>query len=204
MTILNSARINDTMAPKLVNMEQRIRMDLLYRLRWDLLAGLHDIEIAVGPENAESVVVLFDQPCVDEDIAEPGLRRVEVCSDECLRRYENSFDGSPEPDGYQPPPSLFIEAKDGGFIALKQFVTEVHAYLNEHMDHVKSALRQMYTSSVNERIYFRRIWARGKDDNDVRLSVSLLPKLNSAPMEQHWASHLHYARQHGNKRQGLQ
>lgn len=191
------------MTPTLVNMEHRIRMELFYRLRWDLLADLHDVKIAVGPENEESVVPLFDQYCVDEDIANPGLSRIEVCSDECLRRYENSFDGSPEPDGYRPPPSLIIEAEDGGSVTLKQFVTEVHTYLNEYMDHVKTALRHMYTISANERIFFRRIWARGTDNDDVRLTVSLLPKLYSASMEQHWASHLHYARQHKDKRQGL-
>ncbi len=189
------------MPPKLVNMEHRIRMDLLYRLQWDLLADLNEIQIAVGPDNEESVVPLFEQNCAEEDITKSGLSRIEVCSDECLRRYENSFDGSPEPDGYQPPPSLIIEAKDGGFITLKQFVTEVHAYLNEYMDDVKTALRQLYKIPVNERIFFRRVWARGTDDNDIRLSVSLLPKLKSASMDQHWASHLHYARQHGDKSQ---
>lgn len=184
-----------------MNMEHRIRMDLLYRLRWDLLADLHDIKIAVGPENEESVVPLFDHSCVDEGIGEPSLSRIEVCSGECLQRYENSFDGSPEPDGYQPPPSLIIKAKDGESVTLAQFVTEVHVYLNEYMDHIKTAMRQMYTISVNERIFFRRVWATGTD-HDVRLTVMLLPKLNSASMEQHWASHLQYARKHGNKRQG--
>jgi hypothetical protein len=160
---------------------------------------LHHIKIVIGPENEESLVPLFDQSCVDEDITKPGLSHIEVCSDECLQRYENSFDGTPEPDGYQPPPPLVIEAKDGEFVTFRKFVTEVHAYLNEYVDHVKPALRQIYSISVNERIFFRRVWARVTDNEDVRLTVSLLPNLYSASIQQHWAIQLRLARHHENQ-----
>jgi len=72
------------------------------------------------------------------------------------------------------------------------------------MDHVKPALRLFYKISLDERIFFRRVWARGVEDDhdDVRLSVSLLPTLNSDSMEKHWASNLFYARHHESKRRG--
>jgi hypothetical protein len=89
MQFLNlCAKGNDARTPKSVGMKHCFRMNLLYRLRWDLLADLHDIKIAVGPENEESVVPLFGQPCMDEDIAELGLSCIETCSDECFARYE--------------------------------------------------------------------------------------------------------------------
>lgn len=48
-----------------------------------------------------------------------------------------------------PRPSHY-QGRGRGVIILKQFVTEVHTYLNEYMDHVKKALHQMYAISVNE------------------------------------------------------
>jgi hypothetical protein len=67
--LLSSASNNNTMAPKSLDMHDRIRMDLLFRLRWDILAEVHHVKIAIGPEHEEKAVPLFDQPCVEEDIA---------------------------------------------------------------------------------------------------------------------------------------
>lgn len=181
-------------------MENRIRpirTDLLCRLRWNLLADLHDIEIAGGPNEKESVISLFDHSSADEGLAIPSLSRIEVGSAECLDKYDLSFDGSPEPDGYRPPPSLVIENRDGGSITVRQFVTEVHAYMNEHMDEIKKALGGIYTTPVDEMnmVFFRRAWAvESPDDNNVRLYVSLEPTAERTSMEQFWATQLHQAR----------
>jgi hypothetical protein len=182
------------MTSDLENQESNIRMDLLYRLRWNLRADLHDIEIAVGVSDEEKLVSLFDHSSADESLALPGQSSLEVASSECLMRYENSYDGSPEPDGYRPPPPLFIENEDGKSITLRQFVTEVHAYINENIAEIKKALRGYYTSSVEDKIFFRRVWASGTGDDNIRLCVSLIPGMERTKMDDLWAAHLTQAR----------
>ncbi|KAF2271379.1 uncharacterized protein EI97DRAFT_471252 [Westerdykella ornata] len=210
----------------MASMAERIRMDLLYRLRWDLLADLHDIQIVVdtpnegrpfvfndslaasvgestgfGPTNhmpQERRIPLFDHSSAEEDLAVPGLSRIEVCSSECLDKYDLSYDQIPESDGYQPPPSLIIENKDGKSITLRQFVTQAHAYLNEHMDEINRALRatSIYGKQVDgaTSLFFRRVWASGTDDNGIRLSVSLIPEGGWEDMDRFWAAPLNQAR----------
>jgi hypothetical protein len=39
-------------------MDSNIRTDILYRLRWNLRAELHEVKIAVGPVNEEKLVSL--------------------------------------------------------------------------------------------------------------------------------------------------
>lgn len=176
------------MASRPKNMESRIRMDLLYRFRWNLVAALQDVEIALGTSNEETVVRLFEDPSADEELAVPSLSRFEVASAECLDK--RSFDYTPEPQRYQPPPSLIIKNADGGSITLRQFVTEVHAYMNEHMDEIKKTLDGLYQIPVDERILFRRVYAVGTDDNDIRLSVSLSPKAERTSLDQFWTTQL--------------
>jgi hypothetical protein len=189
------------MTPDLKNKESSIRMDLLYRLRWNLRADLQHVEITVGASNEEKLVSLFDHSSADESLAVPGLSSLEVASAECLDKYENSYDeGSPDPDGYRPPPLLFIENEDGKSITLRQFVTEVHAYMNENIAEIKKALRGQYTSSVDEMIFFRRVWAVGTSDDNIRLSISLVPGMERTKMEDFWSAHLHQARMHANQR----
>jgi hypothetical protein len=101
------------MAPELKDKQSNIRVDLLYRLRWNLRADLRDVEIAVGPSNEEKLVLLFDHSSADESLAVPGLSSLEVVSDECHERFEYSYDDSPEPDGYRPPPSLSSKMRTG-------------------------------------------------------------------------------------------
>lgn len=161
-------------------------MDLLYRLRWNLRADLHNVEISVGTSNEERLVLLFDHSSADESLAVLGLSSLEVASAECLDKHGNSCDddeGSPNPDSYWPPPSLFIEYEDGRAITLRQFVTEVHAYMNENIAEVKKALCGQYTSSVDGMIFFRRVWAVGSDGGNIRLSVSLVPEMENTKME---------------------
>jgi hypothetical protein len=183
------------MTPDLKNKESSIRMDLLYRLRWNLRADLQHVEITVGASNEEKLVSLFDHSSADESLAVPGLSSLEVASAECLDKYENSYD-----EGSRPPPLLFIENEDGKSITLRQFVTEVHAYMNENIAEIKKALRGQYTSSVDDMIFFRRVWAVGTSDDNIRLSISLVPGMERTKMEDFWSAHLHQARMHANQR----
>ena len=157
---------------------------------------MHDVEIAVGPDNEERAVPLFGHSSADEDLGVPKLSRIEVMNKELVDTYNAWFDGSPPPEGCGPPPSYFIENKDGGSITLGQFVTEVHGYLNEHMDETIKALAMFAKKPVNERIFFRCVWPVRTQGGNIRLAVSLSPKENRASMDEFWATNLHYARRH--------
>jgi hypothetical protein len=164
---------HDTILPSLGSMEHRIRMDLLYRLRWNLRSETDDVEIVVGSSGEETLVPLFSHSSAASYLAVPNVRRLEVTSGDCMERHELSYDSTPEADGYRPPPSLIIENEDGKRITLGQSVTQVHAYSNEHMSDIEKALRQQFKPSADNTIWFRRVWAVGTGDEDIRLSVSL-------------------------------
>ncbi|KAI4926510.1 hypothetical protein J4E85_006804 [Alternaria conjuncta] len=154
-----------------------IRLDLLCRLRWNLMTSLHNIEIVVGSEDEEKILPLIDHPYADEEISEPGLSRIEVNSCECLEKFDLSYDSSPEEDGYRPPPPLIIENEDGKHITLRQFVTEVHAYLNEHLAELKKAQRVMAAEPWSETmLYYRRAWPRRTDDGNIIVNVEMMPR----------------------------
>lgn len=186
--------------------DDRIRMDLLYRLRWNLLADLHNIEIVVGPENEKRTIPLFGHSSADADLGVPGLSRVEVNSRECREKFYLSYDGSPEPDGYRPPPSLIIENEDGGSITLGQFVTEVHAYLNVHLGEVKKAMRVMASMPWSETLlFFRRARAFRTDDGNIIVNVELMPHAEHTEFREIlWAQQLKKAREYEQKHHGRQ
>lgn len=111
----------------------------------------------MGASSEEIFVSLFDHYSADESLAVPGLSSLEVASTECLDKRKNTYDsdeGSPNPDSYRPPSSLFIENEDGRAITLRQFVTEMHAHMNENIAEIKNAPRGQYTSSVDGMIFF--------------------------------------------------
>ncbi|KAI4626770.1 hypothetical protein J4E83_003923 [Alternaria metachromatica] len=179
-----------------------IRLDLLCRLRWNLLTGWHDIEIVVGSKDEEKIVPLIDHPYANEEISEPGLSRIEVNSRECLEKFDLSYDSSPEEDGYRPPPPLIIENEDGKHITLRQFVTEVHAYLNEHLAELKRAQRVMAAEPWSETmLFYRRALPRRTDDGNIIVNVEMMPR---APDEETrkrlWAAQLRQAEHYEGKR----
>lgn len=127
---------------KRIVLNDRIREDLLYRLRWNVFATLDEIEIRTGPCDQTTDVPLFGHHLANESIANPPLSRIdEVCIGECLDRVDMHYE---EEKRYKPPPALTIDNEDGSPIALGQFVTEVHAYLNLHMEELKRAKGELY------------------------------------------------------------
>jgi hypothetical protein len=125
-------------------LNDRIREDLLYRLRWNVLATLDNIEIATGPYDQTTNVPLFGHPLADESIADPPFSRIdEVCIAECLDKVVIRHE-IPEEYRYKPPPALTINNEDGNPITLGQFVTQTHAYLNIHIEELKRAKGELY------------------------------------------------------------
>lgn len=179
-------------------------MDLLYRLRWNLLADLSDIKIVSGPKNGEEIGPFFEHADADADFGLPSVSRIEVNSRECDEKFRLSYDSEPEEDGYRPPPPLIIQNEDGGSITFRQFVTEVHAYLNEHLDEVKKAQRVMAAEPWSETLlYFRRAWPYETEDGNVVVYVEMMPRAADAKFRDIiWNQQLTKAHEYERKIQG--
>ena len=181
-----------------------IRADLLYRLRWNLLGDLHGVEIVWGPKNEEKTVPFFDHSSADADFGVPSLNRIEVKSRECEEKFKLSYDREPEEDSYRPPPPLVIQNEDGASVTLRQFVTKIHTYLNEHVDEVKRAQRVMAAEPWSETLlYFRRAWPHETDDGNVIVYVEMMPHATDAKFRDAlWAQQLKKALEYERKIQG--
>ena len=105
--------------PKRRMLNDRVREDLLYQLRWNVLATLEDIEITIGPSNQTTNVRLFCHPLANESLPDPPFTRInEVCINECL----NKVDVRMAECQYKPPPALTIDNKDRKPTTLGQFI----------------------------------------------------------------------------------
>jgi hypothetical protein len=190
-------------------LNDRIREDLLYRLRWNVLATLDNIEIATGPYDQTTNVPLFGHPLADEPIADPPFSRIdEVCIGECLVQMDYRYE-------YKAPPALTINNEDGNPITLGQFVTETHAYLNVHMEELKKAKGLLYgkvvknedgswTSTVSDKPYlppniaffFSKVWAV-QIGQIVRISTHVFAEgEDTRSTDQFWATQLRQAHSH--------
>lgn len=112
----------------------------------------------MGLENEETTVPLFDHALAEAGLGTPSLSRIQVNSRECLEKFDLSYDsdGDLELCDYQPPPSLIIENEDGRSITLRQFVTEVHAYSNKHLQEDKKGQWVMAAEPWSETLLFSR------------------------------------------------
>ncbi|KAF2477209.1 uncharacterized protein BDR25DRAFT_44344 [Lindgomyces ingoldianus] len=189
-------------------MHNRIRMDLLYLLRWNLLADLNEITIVVPDQAIPSP--FFSHASADESFAIPPLSRVEVTISDCVTKRD--FDKRPDPFRSQPPPLLIIHEDDQP-ITLKQFVTKVHAYLNHHMDEIKRVKGDCYRESIEQgRLYlpdsvgffFKSVYANAPVDNKdlIRVAVAVFADSEfGLSVDRLWASNLRYTDWHENDRQ---
>lgn len=76
--------------------DDKIRMDLLYRLHWNLLVDFDKVKIDWGPKNEEKIIILFDHSSADVEFGVPSLSRIEVKSRECDEKFQLSYDSEPE------------------------------------------------------------------------------------------------------------
>jgi len=199
----------------------RIRQDLLYCLRWNVLPDLDNVEIATDPRHEEIVVPLLGSVLADESLASPPLGRLEVCIEECWGK--RSYDRAPNEYRYQPLPSLVIDTRDGRSIILKEFVTQVHIYLIHHIEETKKVKGELYGElreqedgtkvrtitygrpylPPNIRIFFKRRWTTARND-DVIPSVSLFVEgEHDWSFDKFRAIQMNHARVHQQERQGL-
>ncbi|KAF2646056.1 hypothetical protein P280DRAFT_464323 [Massarina eburnea CBS 473.64] len=201
--------------PRLTDLSRHIRQDIFHRLRWNTLDALDNIEITTKRHGEEAFEPLFDSPYANESMAQPPLSHVKVRVAELLSKQTYDFQ-------YEPPPELSIDNHDDSPITMKQFVTEVHAYLSKNIDEIKTAKGDLYGEMVTLEdgrtfrqivygrpylppdigIFFRRIFAC-ESDGDVKIRVFLYAEGESArPVDTFWSLRLRDAHTAEQERQG--
>jgi hypothetical protein len=111
-----------------MDLHRRIRHDLLNRLRWDVLAPISSITILCAPYEENIYLPFFSHPAADVSLASPPLSRISAYSRDISMREDLDMEADEE-DQYKGPANLSINNHDNP-ITMRQFVTEVHEYLN--------------------------------------------------------------------------
>jgi hypothetical protein len=109
----------------------RIRLEILLRLRWSILGSLEDIRIqtSINEDGTEECQPLFSHPLAMELLAAPPVSRLQLnATDITEAKY---FRTVSEDYRYEP---LVIENADGSPITIGNFVTQTHHHLSEHKD----------------------------------------------------------------------
>jgi hypothetical protein len=118
-----AAEIDDT--------PDRIRQDIFDRLHWIVFGAQSDITV----QNSNALIPFANHAIGSESIVDPPVYRitvrVQVCED------KSSLDQTDEEEyQYQPPEPLVIEKRNGAPILLKEFVSQVHPFLNANKDEI--------------------------------------------------------------------
>lgn len=103
----------------------RTRQDLFDRLHWNVFGPQRDITVQDG-----NALTLFSNHAIAlESIADPPISRITVRIQVCENKA--SMDEIDEEEHrYQPPEALVIEKQDGSPILLKDFIDQIHPFLN--------------------------------------------------------------------------
>jgi hypothetical protein len=109
------------------NVPDRIRQDLFNKLHWDVFGPLSDI--TVQDINKNTLAPFASHAIGLESIADPPVSRISVNIDVCQQKF--SMDETDEEEyRYQPPEPLLIENQNGSPILIKDFINQVHLFLN--------------------------------------------------------------------------
>jgi hypothetical protein len=121
----------------------RLRQDLLYRLRWDIFGPLDDIHVVEEPGNPNTALTpLLSHPMAHESLAHPLLATVSVYISCCEEK--SALDENDEEWRYQPPAPIIISHGDGSAITVGEFVTRTHAYLNTNREQIFKCEDELY------------------------------------------------------------
>lgn len=118
----------------------RIRQDLFKRLHWIVFGPQSDITVQDG----NALTPFANHAIGSESIADPPISRItvkiQVCED------KSSMDETDEEEWrYQPPKPLVIEKRNGAPILLKDFVDQVHPFLNANKDEIYKCEDENYS-----------------------------------------------------------
>jgi hypothetical protein len=111
----------------------RIRQDLFDQLHWDVFGPLSDITVQDG--NKKTLAPFAGHAIGLESIADPPVSKISVSIDVCQRK--SSMDETEEEEyRYQPPEPLVIENQNGSPVLIKDFIQQVHLFLNSNKNEI--------------------------------------------------------------------
>jgi hypothetical protein len=122
------------------DLPDRIREDIFNRLHWNVFGPQSDITVQDG----NALIPFADHAIGSESIADPPVSgitvRIQICETKA------SMDETDEEEYlYQPPEPLLIERGNGAPILLKDFIKEVHPFLNANKDEIYKCEDEIYT-----------------------------------------------------------
>jgi hypothetical protein len=120
-----------------IDLTRSLREDLLYRMRWDLSGAMEDIEIVTGSYDQTVNMAFLGHPLADESIFDSPLSCIEQITIRDFADLEDMQIYYPKEERYQPPAALKINNENGSPITLRQFVTELHAYVDRNLEEIK-------------------------------------------------------------------
>jgi hypothetical protein len=140
-------KIVDASLPTVENYEpspDRLRLDLLERLHWNVFASLEDIQ--VKDEN-DILTPFLGHRIASESLANPPFTNIEVNIERCTQKA--ALDETDEDEGpYEEPEPLVIDKEDGSPISLHDFVSQVHGYLNANKEELYKCEDEMYMTPL--------------------------------------------------------
>jgi hypothetical protein len=128
------------------NTPDRIRQDLLFRLRWDIGEPLEHVELDDGfyKDGTERRKPFFSSDVAEVSLADPPASHMTVLLQDVLESQFLEMNSDKYP--YEP---LAIHNTDGKPITIKDFVTQLHAHFNEHRAYIyryQETMRRLSTS----------------------------------------------------------
>jgi hypothetical protein len=128
----------------------RLRQDLLYRLRWDIFGPIHDIHVVEEPGNSNTALTpLLSHPIAQESLAHPPLAKISVHIHSCEEKW--AVDEHEDEWRYQPPAPIVISNGNGRAITVGDFVTQTHAYLNANREQIFKCEDEVYFKAEDVR-----------------------------------------------------
>jgi hypothetical protein len=130
------------------NTPDRIRQDLLFRLRWDIGEPLENIELDDGfyKDGVERRKPFLSSDVAEASLADPPVSHVTILLQDVLE--SQSFEMNSDKYPYEP---LTIHNTDRKHITVKDFVTQLHAHFNEHRAYIyryQDTIMRVSTSGI--------------------------------------------------------
>jgi hypothetical protein len=137
------ADVDGTNLPTAVDIDyspDRIRQSLFDQLHWIVFGPQSDIAV----QDSNALVPFANHAIGLESIADPPVSRITVRIEVCEDKY--SMDETDEEEyRYQPPEPLIIEKQNGAPILLKEFIDQVHPFLNANKDQIYKCEDENYS-----------------------------------------------------------
>jgi hypothetical protein len=105
-------------------------------------------DIAVqGSKDSNALVPFTNHPISLESIADPPVSRITIRIKVCKDKY--SIDKTNKEYQYQPPEPLIIKKRNRAPILLKEFINQVHPFLNTNKDQIYKCKDKNYSLSTD-------------------------------------------------------